>query len=1005
MVSLRTFRGPRGNVPMTDTETKLAGNQSKSKRKILFFLLKVGFSLAMLWVIFGKVIGREGADDLWTQLGSMHWGWWFAAVAMQLIAIAFSTVRWQRLLVGQGIRASWRFLAGSIMIARFWGAFTPGGFTGFGGWRIYDVGKHTKKVARATATIGVEMILGQLAFGVVVMAGSIFGFAFIGTEGVLLVNGFFVVLIAAGLLFLSKPALFPFFARFLPTPIQVRVRTLVDAVCAYHGKAGLLTQAALLGMGTHAFNNLIYVCAAHALGVDLSVGMVFFGSSLQIFATLIPASINGIGLRETAAVALYTTVGVAASQAVLIPIVGFAAEMFVSAFGGLIFMLRRADYAPEIVVEDPDREQTRHAEIPVVAESTWPKPRRGLIIGLGAGILAGLLVGLGEAAVVVASGGGRSGLGVLWYGALSYGLFCALLGAGLGLSMAVVGRAMKREAMAENLAYARTTAFLSAFFAFALGAFRIRRDVFHEELVWKSPKGLLVLVGCMVAAAAIYFLLSFALRLLVARKPGSLLLRAWGSPALAALIIALAAAITLTLGNPAEAARGRDRVQPPAAAGNVLFIIVDTLRADRLPGYGYGAGRTPGLDAFAADAIRFDQAFTNSSWTRPSFASYMTGRYPANHGVMSKADALPSEVVTIAEAFGASGFYTSGFVTNYNVAPYFNFQQGFDEYRYFEPEYVLGADDTAAKLLLIQFLRQSIEKAYAQAGRVEPGRAYQDAETVNRGVDAWLDRAPAAPWLLFIGYMDCHDPYFEHPYSGSGYARAAHQTPDLAEAPELGRLYDGEVTYWDHQFGVMVDDLKRRGLYEDLTIVVTADHGEELGDHGGFWHGTTLYDEQVHVPLYVKLPQNRRGGTVVRHWVQSIDVMPTLLAQMGIDVPDGVQGGDLFEGTDVVYAWESHEGNDLESVRERIGTDERKLMLANPQNPRGLPAVQLFHVDTDPGERENLADEGHGEVRSLTETLTAQAERARTGALEHREVELSDDAAQRLRNIGYATDH
>jgi hypothetical protein len=85
--------------------------------------------------------------------------------------------------VGQGIRASWRFLIGSIMIARFWGAFTPGGFTGFGGWRIYDVAKHTGKTARATATIGVEMILGQLAFGVVVMGASVFGARFIGLGG------------------------------------------------------------------------------------------------------------------------------------------------------------------------------------------------------------------------------------------------------------------------------------------------------------------------------------------------------------------------------------------------------------------------------------------------------------------------------------------------------------------------------------------------------------------------------------------------------------------------------------------------------------------------------------------------------------------------------------------------------------------------------------------------------------------------------------------------------
>ncbi|MBW2377289.1 MAG: flippase-like domain-containing protein, partial [Deltaproteobacteria bacterium] len=161
-------------------------------KRIAFFVLKLVFSVGMLAFIFRKVLRRDGADDLLARLSDLHWSWVAAAVLMQLIAIGFSTVRWQRLLVGQGIFPKWGFLGGSIMIARFWGAFTPGGFTGFGGWRIYDVAKHTGKTARATATIGVEMILGQLAFGVVVMLGSIFGMRFIGTDGVLLVNALFL---------------------------------------------------------------------------------------------------------------------------------------------------------------------------------------------------------------------------------------------------------------------------------------------------------------------------------------------------------------------------------------------------------------------------------------------------------------------------------------------------------------------------------------------------------------------------------------------------------------------------------------------------------------------------------------------------------------------------------------------------------------------------------------------------------------------------------------------
>ena len=255
--------------------------------------------------------------------------------------------------------------------------------------------------------------------------------------------------------------------------------------------------------------------------------------------------------------------------------------------------------------------------------------------------------------------------------------------------------------------------------------------------------------------------------------------------------------------------------------------------------------------------------------------------------------------------------------------------------------------------------------------------------------------------FLFVGYMDPHDPYFAHPYDGSGYARAAHQHPDPSEAPALTELYDGEITYWDAEFGKLLDALEERGLYDELTIVVTSDHGEEFNEHGGFWHGTTLYDEQVRVPLLVKLPNGRRGGTVVRHWVQSIDLMPTMLRQLGIEVPPGVQGGDLFVGTDVVYAEESHEGNVLESVRHLDGTDEHKLITANPDNPRGLEPLELYRVDLDPGEQQNLARTSPDQVRVSTKALIQQRVQATEDAIVADSVELDDDVAAHLEAIGY----
>ncbi|MBW1757658.1 MAG: sulfatase [Deltaproteobacteria bacterium] len=538
-------------------------------------------------------------------------------------------------------------------------------------------------------------------------------------------------------------------------------------------------------------------------------------------------------------------------------------------------------------------------------------------------------------------------------------------------------------------------------FAFALGAFRIRRDLFHEELVWKSAIGLAVLLGCAFVAAGMSAIVARVLRVLVQRAPFERLVHAPTAFALLA-VLGVGLAGNIMLGDrTSHAGTSDDVIEAGEQEGNVLFLVVDTLRADHLPMHGYENGSTPNLDRLAEDAIRFDQAFTNSSWTRPSFASILTGRLPSSHGVMAKSDALPDTITTLPEALKTAGYTTAGYATNFNVAPYFNFHQGFDEYSYLEPEFVLGADDASAKLLLMQFIRQRIEKMRAMQGEVLPGTAYQDAETVNGALTSWIDRQHASPWFLFVGYMDPHDPYFSHPYDGSGYARAAHQHPDPSEAPALTALYDGEISYWDVELGKLLDGLRARGLYDDLTIIVTSDHGEEFNEHGGFWHGTTLYDEQVHVPLLVKLPQSRRGGTVVRHWVQSIDLMPTVLKLFEAPVPEGVQGGDLFTGTDVVYAEESHEGNVLESVRELDGTDEYKLITANRDNPRGLKPLELYRVDLDPAEQENLAPTSPDEVRMATKSLLEQRALAKEDAVAADSVELDEDVAAHLEAIGY----
>ncbi|MEY4582921.1 MAG: hypothetical protein RL701_7624, partial [Pseudomonadota bacterium] len=560
------------------------------------------------------------------------------------------------------------------------------------------------------------------------------------------------------------------------------------------------------------------------------------------------------------------------------------------------------------------------------------------------------------------------------------------------------------------IAYARGAAGLAASLGLVLGAFRMRRDYFHEVLPWLSSKGVLVLFGCMVSAALAYLALERLLRWFLCQPQGAWLLQPWGTPfGFVSLLSLLLTAAAFAHGTPTTL-QDRNFVARPAAAkgaGNMLVVVVDTLRADHLPVYGYAHGHTPALDRFSQDAIRFESAFANASWTRPSFASILTGRFASSHRTMAKNDALPDEITTLPEALRDGGYHTMGVVTNYNVAPFFNFHQGFDLYTYLEPKFVLGASDSAAKLLLVQSLRQAIETARAKQGRVEPGTAYQDAAAVNHAALQLIYNHPKvtqAPFFAFVAYMDPHDPYYPHPYNGTGYSRAAHPNPKPEEVDQLIPLYDGEITYWDEHFGALMNVLRQSGLYDDMTIVVTADHGEEFMDHGGFWHGTTLYDEALHVPLLVKLPKNLQHGSVVRHFVQSVDLMPSLLRLAGVPVPAGVQGQDLFSGHDNVFAEESHEGNVLTALRWLRAGSALKLIHANKGNPRGLPETELYQVDRDPLELVDLASE-EPELMQLTEqALRAQQEAAEQGRAARRSVNLADDtaAAERLRALGYA---
>ena len=466
--------------------------------------------------------------------------------------------------------------------------------------------------------------------------------------------------------------------------------------------------------------------------------------------------------------------------------------------------------------------------------------------GIAGGLLAGAAVGLVEALISWFGAHGAGELPAIGWALVVYGLVGAAGGLGAGILAALL----------RSDGFGLALGGVGAALTFVVARFRIIRDVFLEQL----PQGALTTVLQAVGALAAVVLAVLVWRLL----RGADARRRWPTRPLAAAALVAVLALAWTL-----AARMVPHAAPPAPparaaappnAPSILLIMVDTLRADHLSSYGYGAGRTPNIDSLATDGVRCAHTFSQASWTRPSVATILTSLYPSSHGAVHKADMLPDRVDTVAEVLSRGGYYTAGFADNVNVSPSFNFGQGFADYRYLAPDLFFHANEPAAQLTLYSGLRLVRERFLAR--RVDVHNYYQPAEVVTDTVIGWLD-SPAAkqgPFFLFAHYMDPHDPYFVHPFNGEGYARVANPNPPASVADKYRQLYDGEIAYLDEHLGRLFADLKRRGLYDKMLIVLTGDHGEEFHEHGGWWHGTTLYDEQIHVPLILKPPAGGARG-------------------------------------------------------------------------------------------------------------------------------------------------
>ncbi len=623
---------------------------------------------------------------------------------------------------------------------------------------------------------------------------------------------------------------------------------------------------------------------------------------------------------------------------------------------------------------------------------------------LGA-LFGGASVGLAESLLVLAFSPGTNDYSGVVYGLVLYSLIGLVGGAGLGVAAALLGRLLGHP---PDPARSWSLSFLAIFCSMGLviGRFIVQRNVYAEGAPPMSAN-LWLLLGFGLFAAGFHLVVSNAL----AKTFFSLLLRWRGALVTYAFFFVfwLMIAVALALSN-REAAEVAPR---PVAADlvdkpNVLLVVVDTLRADALGTYGAAGNPSPRLDAFAEDAQVFEQAIAQSSWTRPSFATLLTATPSCTHQCARKGDKLPDELTTLAESLQTHGYTTGALVNNINVTASYNFDQGFDTFEFLRPHYPFRASEASFRLTAYQVLRRVHAKL---SSKMKVEHHYHPAPTVTNEAIRWLSVHGQERWFLMVQYMDPHDPYFPHPGDGSGYARVEHPHPDAAEAAHLKELYAGEVAYWDEGFGRLIDFLDEQGYLDTTAVVVTSDHGEEFAEHGGFWHGTRLYDESVHVPLILRLPDAQEGdGKRVKDQVRTQDIAPTLVQLAGAQEGPKWDGYSLLENWELRQAGErlalgevEFEGWSARSVRQRDWK-----FITNPGNQVGAtprPPEELYFLQSDPGESRDLARDAAASFaleqrrRDLDGVLAAACGQA-VGRVE-RAGRMSTEDCEALKALGY----
>jgi len=415
---------------------------------------------------------------------------------------------------------------------------------------------------------------------------------------------------------------------------------------------------------------------------------------------------------------------------------------------------------------------------------------------------------------------------------------------------------------------------------------------------------------------------------------------------------------------------------------NILFIVIDTLRADRLGAWGYDRPTSPTLDILASRGIRFANHHSQSSWTKTSMASIWTGLYPIRSGMLRFNHALPDAALTPAEILTDAGYFAAGIWRNGWVAPTFGLHQGFALYHKPRP----GSPRA--------FRRRPSDNPHAQI-------TGSDMDNTNGAIE-FLRVYGKDRWLLYLHYMDAHQYLSDEQSSifGTSYSD----------------LYDNSIHWTDRNIAILLNSLEESGLLDRTIVVISSDHGESFNEHGSEGHAKNLYSEVIHVPFIISLPFSLQSGLVVEAPTANIDIWPTLFDLVGFAPMPDRDGRSLVPEILAAAGLDSEPKPSARVIFAQLDRNWGKT--DKPERPIisvfdapmkyvrrsfGKAPEELFDLSTDPREQRNLAPDRLEQIGALGRRVDDYLSLPPPpwGA-EVDSVELSDMQKGQLRALGYA---